>query len=97
MTTEHQRLLALLDEAFDGKAWHGPTLKGALRGVTGSGGKGDRKRSCYRGHAARHRTMQAATTRNITTARHRRAAKSCFHAELRAAHSSRWRTWAGTT
>jgi hypothetical protein len=34
MTSEHRRLLALLDEAFDRKAWHGPTLKGALRGVT---------------------------------------------------------------
>lgn len=27
-------LLRLLDQAFDQKAWHGPTLKGALRGVT---------------------------------------------------------------
>jgi hypothetical protein len=27
-------LLALLDEAFDHAAWHGPTLRGALRGVT---------------------------------------------------------------
>ena len=36
MTIEHRRLLALLDEAFDRKAWHGPTLKGALRGVTAS-------------------------------------------------------------
>ena len=27
-------LLRLLDQAFDHKAWHGPTLKGALRGVT---------------------------------------------------------------
>ncbi|HUF12706.1 MAG TPA: DinB family protein [Longimicrobiales bacterium] len=26
-------LLALLDEAFDRKAWHGPNLMGALRGV----------------------------------------------------------------
>jgi hypothetical protein len=24
----------LIDEAFDRKAWHGPTLRGALRGVT---------------------------------------------------------------
>ena len=27
-------LLALLDEAFERKAWHGPNLKGALRGIT---------------------------------------------------------------
>jgi len=26
-------LLALLDEAFDHQSWHGPTLRGALRGV----------------------------------------------------------------
>jgi hypothetical protein len=27
-------LLALIDEAFDHQAWHGPTLRAALRGVT---------------------------------------------------------------
>lgn len=27
-------LVALLDEAYDRRAWHGPTLRGALRGVT---------------------------------------------------------------
>jgi uncharacterized damage-inducible protein DinB len=32
--TASQLLLDLLDEAFDRKAWHGPTLRGALRGVT---------------------------------------------------------------
>jgi hypothetical protein len=29
-----QLLLALVDEAFDHSAWHGPTLRAALRGVT---------------------------------------------------------------
>ena len=28
------RVVALLDEAFTGPAWHGPSLTGALRGVT---------------------------------------------------------------
>jgi DinB family protein len=28
------QLLHLVDEAFDHAAWHGPTLRGALRGVT---------------------------------------------------------------
>jgi hypothetical protein len=28
------QLLKLVDEAFDHAAWHGPTLRGALRGVT---------------------------------------------------------------
>lgn len=32
--SEHATLLALLDEAFERHAWHGPTLRGALRGVT---------------------------------------------------------------
>src|SRR5271156_4468592 len=27
-------LLDLLDEAFDKKSWHGPNLRGSLRGVT---------------------------------------------------------------
>jgi hypothetical protein len=31
---EIERLMALLDEAYAGPAWHGPCLRGALRGVT---------------------------------------------------------------
>jgi hypothetical protein len=27
-------LLALLDEAFDKKSWHGPNLRNSLRGVS---------------------------------------------------------------
>jgi hypothetical protein len=33
-TPELQILLDLLEEAFDRKSWHGPNLRGALRGVT---------------------------------------------------------------
>ena len=29
-----QILLALLDEAYDKKSWHGTNLRGALRGLT---------------------------------------------------------------
>jgi hypothetical protein len=29
-----EQLLALLDESFDHAAWHGPTLRGSIRGVT---------------------------------------------------------------
>ncbi|MBK8267294.1 MAG: hypothetical protein IPK83_02925, partial [Planctomycetes bacterium] len=32
--SEIQLLLALLDDAFNGKAWHGPNLRGILRGVS---------------------------------------------------------------
>jgi len=34
MTPEVRLLLDLLDEAFDKKSWHGPNLRGSLRGVT---------------------------------------------------------------
>ena len=34
MQPEIRILLALLDEAFDKKSWHGPNLRGSLRGVT---------------------------------------------------------------
>ena len=27
-------LVALLDEAYDRKSWHGPNLRGSLRGIT---------------------------------------------------------------
>lgn len=33
MVSEHQLLLELLDHAFEKPSWHGPTLRGALRGV----------------------------------------------------------------
>ncbi|HEV3277757.1 MAG TPA: DinB family protein [Terriglobia bacterium] len=32
--SEIERLLALIDEAYAGPAWHGPSLRFALRGVT---------------------------------------------------------------
>jgi hypothetical protein len=34
LSPERARVLALLEEAFAGPAWHGPSLTGALRGVT---------------------------------------------------------------
>jgi DinB superfamily len=33
MSSEKLLLLAALDEAFDKKSWHGPNLRGALRGI----------------------------------------------------------------
>jgi len=35
MIPEVRLLLELLDEAFDRKSWHGPNLRGSIRGVTG--------------------------------------------------------------
>ena len=32
-TQEIDRLLALIDQAFDKKSWHGTNLRGSLRGV----------------------------------------------------------------
>ena len=40
-------LLRLLDEAYEKKAWHGPNLKGSLRGVTP-------KQAAYRPGPGRH-------------------------------------------
>jgi hypothetical protein len=34
MSSEKRLLLASLDEAFHKKSWHGPNLRGAIRGVT---------------------------------------------------------------
>jgi hypothetical protein len=34
MDAEINTLLSLIDEAFEKKAWHGPNLRGSLRGVT---------------------------------------------------------------
>jgi len=34
MSPEKLLLLAALDEAFDKKSWHGPNLRGAIRGVS---------------------------------------------------------------
>ena len=34
MMTEVRLLLELLDEAFDKKSWHGPNLRGSIRGVS---------------------------------------------------------------
>jgi hypothetical protein len=34
LNSERLFLLELLDEAFDKKSWHGPNLRGAIRGIT---------------------------------------------------------------
>jgi len=34
MNGELRQLLAMIDEAYSGKAWHGPTLRGSLKGIS---------------------------------------------------------------
>ena len=34
MNGEIRQLLAMIDEAYSGKSWHGPNLRGSLRGVS---------------------------------------------------------------
>ena len=34
MASPLDQLIAIYDEGFDARAWHGPTLRGSLRGVT---------------------------------------------------------------
>jgi hypothetical protein len=47
MTPATHILLHLIDEAYDHMAWHGPTLRGALRGVTAA-------QASWRASAATH-------------------------------------------
>jgi hypothetical protein len=46
-STELRSLLSLLDEMFSGPAWHGPSLRGALRGVTA-------RQAAWRAQPGRH-------------------------------------------
>ena len=43
-------LLALVDEAFDHKAWHGTTLRGSLRGLTARQADWRPARGCHTIH-----------------------------------------------
>lgn len=47
------QLLLLLGEAYDKKAWHGPNLKGLLRGMTAA-------RAAFRLHPDRHNAWELA-------------------------------------
>jgi len=47
------QLLALIDEAFDRRAWHGTTLRGSLRGVTAA-------RAAWRPGPGRHNIWEVA-------------------------------------
>ena len=49
--TELRLLLRLLDQGFDHAAWHGPTLAGALRGVTA-------KQAAWRPGKGRHNVWE---------------------------------------
>jgi uncharacterized damage-inducible protein DinB len=51
--TEIERLVTLLDEAYAGPAWHGPCLRGALRGVTA-------EQAAWRPGAGRHNIWEIA-------------------------------------
>jgi len=46
-------LIALIDEAFDGRAWHGPTLRRSIRGVTPA-------QAAWRPGAGRHNIWELA-------------------------------------
>jgi len=53
MSGEIELLLGLLDEAFDKKAWHGPNLRGSLRGVSA-------KQAAWRPSPRRHSVWEVA-------------------------------------
>lgn len=50
---EMELLLRAIDQGFDHQAWHGPTLAGALRGVTW-------RQALWRPHPARHNVWELA-------------------------------------
>jgi hypothetical protein len=50
---EIERLITLLNEAYAGPAWHGPCLRGALRGVTS-------EQAAWRPDAERHNIWEIA-------------------------------------
>jgi uncharacterized damage-inducible protein DinB len=50
---ERRIVLKMLDEAFDRKAWHGPNLRGALRGVSAA-------QAAWRPQAGRHSIWELA-------------------------------------
>lgn len=59
-------LLDVVDEAFDRPAWHGPTLRGALRGVT----EAQANRRPGRGrHSIRELTVHAAYWKSVVRRR----------------------------
>ena len=61
MSPNIQLLLAFMDEAFDRRGWHGPTLREALRGVTAA--EADRRPGeC---HTIREVTVHAAYWKHI--------------------------------
>jgi uncharacterized damage-inducible protein DinB len=53
VTSEIQRLLRMLDEAYAVKTWHGPNLKGSLRGLTA-------KTAAWRAGPKRHNIWEVA-------------------------------------
>ena len=71
-------LIAMVDEGFEGKAWHGPTLRGSLRGVTA-------RQAAWRPAPRRHNiwelTVHAAYWKH--TVRRRLAASSRRHSPAR--------------
>ncbi len=50
-------LLALLDEAFDHKAWHGTNLRGSLRGLSA-------RAAAWRPAAGRHNVWERTRARS---------------------------------
>jgi len=53
MDCELEMLLAGLDEAFDKKSWHGPNLRGSIRGVNA-------EQASWRPHPERHNIWELA-------------------------------------
>lgn len=71
----HDVFLAMIDEAFERRAWHGPTLRGSLRGVTA-------KEAAWRPGSGRHNiwelTVHAAYWKYVVRRRIMGGARASF-------------------
>jgi len=81
-------LLALIDEAFDHKAWHGPTLLGAIRGETAAQAE---RRPARGRHSIRELTVHAAYWKYAVRRRLNRDKRGSFALE-----GSNWFEGGGT-
>lgn len=84
MTTEISLLLRILDEGYEKKAWHGPNLKGSLRGVHAA-------EAAWRPRPGRHNMWEVA----VHAAYWKYAVRRRLTGEKRGAFALRGSNWFG--
>src|SRR5215467_5821723 len=79
---EITNLVAMIDEAYAGPAWHGPCLRGALRGVTA-------EEAAWRPASGRHNIWEVA----VHTAYWKYAVRRRLTAEKRGGFAEKGSNW----